>query len=80
MPTNEELLELLTEEQLKANISEKRSKIAKYAKGADVLRSSDKPLDPFTEGRIRYLESQIQDYKEAISTWQTLLDNLPKES
>jgi hypothetical protein len=80
MITSEELEDLYNEEQLRGNIWQKSDKIIKYQKGIDVLRSSDKPLDSFVEGRILRLESLIQDYQEAISTWETLLHSLAKES
>jgi hypothetical protein len=80
MPTNEELEDLYNTEQLRDNILQKKNKITEYQKGIDVLRSSDKPLDPFVQGRILLLESLIQDYQEAISTWETLLHSLAEES
>jgi hypothetical protein len=80
MPTNEELEDLYNADQLKENISQKRDKISEYQKGIDVLRSSDKPLNPFVQGRIFRLESLIQDYQEAISTWETLLHSLADKS
>lgn len=79
MPTNEELLGLLNEDQLKFNIDRKKARIEKYRKGINVLRSSGNPTCAFTQGRINYLAELIEDDEEAISNWQRLLEALPVE-
>jgi hypothetical protein len=77
MPTNEELLGLLNEDQLKFNIGRKRARIATHEKEIDVLRSSSNSSHPLTVQRIICLAELIEDDEEAISNWQRLLDALP---
>jgi hypothetical protein len=78
--TNDDLMGALNKKQLERNITEKLSKINYLREGADVLRSSDIAANPYVEGRINYLESEIKDYEAAIKTWTILLDHLSTEA
>jgi hypothetical protein len=78
--TNDDLMLSLNKKQLERNITEKLSKINYLSEGADVLRNSDIAANPYVEGRINYLESEIKDCEAAIKTWAILLDHLSAEA
>lgn len=75
--TNDDLMEGFTVEQLQANIEAKQAKLYEYETGLVVLRNSPEPDNPYIKERLKFLEAECRDLRDAIATWQAFMMRAP---